>query len=215
MAAGFTYPLMLNMAGKDCLIVGGGPVAARKLQGLCQAGAQVRVVAPAFCPALLAAAQAWPGQCRLLQQAYEPGLAQGAFLLVAATDDGELNRAISSQAPCLCNNVSQPQEGNCVVPACWQQGSLQLAVASGGMAAYSRLLRDYLGEQLGPGFAELAQFLLEERRRLRLLEPSSSRRQAFWRRLLNRQLLDLVAAGAVEQAKEKIRDEVNRYRVEP
>ncbi len=211
MTAGFDYPVMLNIGGKACLIVGGGPVAARKLHSLCEAGARVRVVALDFCPALEAAAAAWPGQCSLCRRSFEPALLEGAFLTVAATDDAELNDVIAAHAPFLCNNVTRPERGNFIVPAHWHEEGLHVAVTSGS-AAFSRLLRDYLGEQLAAGFVELEKFLPKERQRLRELEPLFAKRQLFWRRVLTKELIAMAAKGEYRQAKEKIKDEIDRYR---
>ncbi len=214
MTAGFDYPVILNIGGKDCLIVGGGPVAARKLRSLCEAGARVRVAALNFCPALEAAAAAWPGQCSLCRCSFEPSLLKGAFLTVAATDDEELNDAIAAAAPFLCNNVSRPEKGNFTVPAHWQEGDLHLAVTS-GFAAFSRLLRDYLGEILKKHFVDSEKFLLEERQRLHKKEPVFAKRQLFWRRILNEKFIDMVLKGQEQQAKELIANEIDRYRSQP
>ena len=79
----FHYPVILKLKGKKCVIIGGGQVAARKLSTLCEAGAEVTVIAPEFCALLKEAAR--KHQCRLLQDYYKAEYIQQAFIVIAAT----------------------------------------------------------------------------------------------------------------------------------
>lgn len=102
----FHYPAMLRVAGKNCVIIGGGTVAARKLAKLLDASANVTVVAPLFCDEVqkLASAQS----CTLIKDYYKPEYLQNAFVVIAATDNKAVNRQISEAAPCLVNNITNP-----------------------------------------------------------------------------------------------------------
>lgn len=208
----FNYPVMLDLTGRRCVVIGGGAVAARKLRSLCAAGAQVTVVAPDFSPELRRSAESCGESCRLLQQEYAPEQLTGAFIVVAATDSFALNRQITAAAPLLCNNVTEPQLGNFSVPASLKRGRLTLALASGGMPAYTRFLKAYLGRRLTEDFAAFGDFLLELRGEVQRLLPTPQARQEFWRAALDEDVLALLEAGRLDRAKEKIRNAVNSYR---
>lgn len=208
----FDYPAMLDLTGRRCVVIGGGAVAARKLRSLCAAGAQVTVVAPDFGPELRRSAEPFGESCRLLQQKYAPEQLAGAFIVVAATDSFALNRQITAAAPLLCNNVTEPQLGNFSVPASLKRGRLTLALASGGMPAYTRFLKNYLERRLTEDFAAFGEFLLELRSEVRRLLPTPQARQEFWRAALDEDVLALLEAGRLDRAKEKIRNAVNSHR---
>ena len=93
----FHYPVFLKLKGKKCEIIGGGQVAARKLVTLCEAGANVTVVAPEFCALLKEAAQ--KHSCQLLEDYYKAEYLQQAFIVIAATNDVAVNRQITAAAP--------------------------------------------------------------------------------------------------------------------
>lgn len=208
----FNYPAMLDLTGRRCVVIGGGAVAARKLRSLCAAGAQVTVVAPDFGPELRRSAEPFGKSCRLLQQGYAPEQLAGAFIVVAATDSFALNRQITAAAPLLCNNVTEPQLGNFSVPASLKRGRLTLALASGGMPAYTRFLKAYLERRLTEDFAAFGEFLLELRSEVQRLLPTPQARQEFWRAALDEDVLALLEAGRLDRAKEKIRNAVNSHR---
>lgn len=136
----FHYPAMLRVAGKNCVIIGGGAVAARKLATLLAAEAKVTVVAPLFCDEVqkLASAQG----CTLIKDYYKPEYLQNAFVVIAATDNKAVNRRISEAAPCLVNNITEPELSNFTVPSAISEGDITIALATGGMPAFTRLLKN-------------------------------------------------------------------------
>ena len=136
----FHYPAMLRVAGKNCVIIGGGTVAARKLAKLLDASANVTVVAPLFCDEVqkLASAQS----CTLINDYYKPEYLQNAFVVIAATDNKAVNRQISEAAPCLVNNITEPELSNFTVPSAISEGDITIALATGGMPAFTRLLKN-------------------------------------------------------------------------
>ena len=138
----FHYPAMLRVAGKNCVIIGGGAVAARKLATLLDAEANVTVVAPLFCDEVqkLASAQG----CTLIKDYYKPEYLQNAFVVIAATDNKAVNRQISEAAPCLVNNITEPELSNFTVPSAISEGDITIALATGGMPAFTRLLKKQL-----------------------------------------------------------------------
>ena len=208
----FSYPVMLKLQGKKCVIIGGGVVAARKLATLCEAEASVTVIAPSFAPELLQAAEKYP--CTLLSQAYSEEQLKHAFVVVAATDSFEVNRAITEAAPCLVNNVTEPELSNFTVPSMFNVENITVTVATGGIPGYTRLLKRYLQSKLKPSFGEFNAFLLEMRTQLKATTSTPKERTEFWRNVLNDELLQLLEDENIEKAKEQIQDAVDSFRTQ-
>lgn len=208
----FTYPAMLDLKNKKCVVIGGGKVALRKALSLLAAGADLTVVAPTADPQLTATAAA--GQLRLELRAYTPGDLQDAFITVAATDDFAVNRKIAAAAPCLCNVVTEPALGNFTVPSAVTNGRLTLTVATGGMPALTRALARDLQKHYGSTFAEFNEFLQQLRPELQNITPLPAERTAFWQQTLTQSVIDLLHTGRLDQAKEIITDAANRFRLE-
>jgi len=208
----FSYPLMLKLQGKKCVIIGGGSVAARKLATLGAAGAVVTVVAPSFSNELLEAAKSY--SCTLLSQAYDPQQLDNAFIVIAATDSFEVNRAITEAAPCLCNNITEPELSNFTVPATLKADTITVTISTGGIPGYTRLLKRYLQQKLKPSFSVFNIFLAEQRKALKFTSSTPKQRTAFWREVLTDELLQLLEDENIEQAKELIQNAVDSFRTQ-
>ena len=134
----FSYPAMLDLKNKKCVIIGGGKVAVRKALPLIEAGADLTVIAPAADPQLLTLAKT--GLLQLELRAYADNDLIDAFVTIAATDDFHINRKIAAAAPCLCNVVTEPSLGNFSVPSTVKNGALTFTLSTGGMPALTRVL---------------------------------------------------------------------------
>jgi siroheme synthase-like protein len=173
------YPVFLDLTDRPVLVVGGGPVAARKVRALAGTGAQITMVAKDFCPeAKDAAGQAG---AEVLERPYAPGDAARRWLVIAATDDADLNRMVSEQAAAggvFCNVVDCPDLCTFHVPAVVRRGLLQIAVSTGGASpALARRLRKRLQECYGPPYGELLEAMLQLREHARQRFPGSQRRR--------------------------------------
>ena len=159
------YPVGLVLAGRRCLVVGGGPVARRKVEGLVACGAEVTVVAPEVDPAV----EALPG-VRVERRPYRRGDVAGHRLAFAATDDPAVNRAVHDEAEELgvwVNAADQPDACTFTLPAVVRQGPVTVAVSTGGRSpALAKDLRDRIAALVGPEDARLAEELAEERRQV-------------------------------------------------
>lgn len=206
----FNYPAMLRLQGKKCVIVGGGAVAARKLSSLGRAGAAITVVAPAFAAELLAEAKKY--SCRLIAEPYDPAFLDEAFVVIAATDSSAVNRRITEDAPFLCNNITDPELSNFTVPAVAEQGNIMLTVSTGGVPAYTRMLKEYFSDRLSADFAEFNNFLLTIRKEVKTIPSTPKQRTIFWRSALTPEIITLLENGKAADAKEKILDAVNSFR---
>jgi cobalt-precorrin 5A hydrolase / precorrin-3B C17-methyltransferase len=146
-----TYPINLTrLAGAPVLVVGGGAVGERKVDGLLAVAAQVTLVSPQATPQLREWAGA--GRMRWQQREYQPGDLAGQLLVFAATNQRETNARIARAAElqgCLCNVADAPAEGNFHLPAVYRENGMTVAVSSeGANPRRARRLRDRLAALL-------------------------------------------------------------------
>ncbi len=209
------YPITIQLEAQACLVVGGGPVAERKVTALLQSGARVTVCSPLLTPALAKLAAA--GAVIWRRETYRAGAAKAYFLVVAATDDDAVNQVVAQdarQAGRLVNVVTSPQAGNFQVAASVASGDLLLTVSTGGKSpALARLIRQELAELYGAEMDAFLQFLETQRLRLKEAGGSARERELFWRQVLRPEDLTGVRAGRREEIEGKIRDAVSRFGV--
>ncbi|WP_341281732.1 bifunctional precorrin-2 dehydrogenase/sirohydrochlorin ferrochelatase [Paenibacillus sp. FSL H8-0537] len=165
------YPVMLKLQGSRCIVVGGGPIAERKVLGLLEAGAdQVTVIALVFTPQLEELARA--GHIEAKARAYASEDAKAARLLFASTDQAELNRQIAldgEQAGIWVNRADEAGAGTFINPSVVRRGELVVAVsASGASPALSSRIREELAQQYGPEYIGSTARLKELRERVKL-----------------------------------------------
>jgi precorrin-2 dehydrogenase / sirohydrochlorin ferrochelatase len=160
--------LNVDMEKRVVLLVGGGKVAARKLRTLREAGARVRVVAPAVLPAIRE--QEEPGIVTIRIGGYETADLDGVALAVAATDDAAVNRRVAAEAGekgLLVSVADQPEAGDCHFPAVLRRGGLMIAVSTGGRCpALAAEVRDAIAGMIGNDYADLVEQLAADREKL-------------------------------------------------
>ena len=159
------YPVGLVVDGRPCLVVGGGPVAARKAAGLVACGAVVTVVAPAVVPAVEALGVA------VERRAYRRGEAAGYRLVVTATGNPEVDQAVFDDAEAAgvwVNSADDPGRCSFTLPAVARWGPVTVAVATDGTApALAAWLRDRLAAALPADVEALASALAAARAEVR------------------------------------------------
>ena len=163
------FPLFLKLAGRPCLVVGGGPVAEAKMEGLVRCGAEVRVVAPEATPGIREAARlggiVWEqrrvfavrsrGQCSWWLRRRTPLNCTRRFF------------AAARQAGILCNAVDEPQRCDFYYPAVVRRGALQIAISTAGHSPFlAQRLRRELEERFGPEYAAWLEEIGRQRREL-------------------------------------------------
>jgi uroporphyrin-III C-methyltransferase/precorrin-2 dehydrogenase/sirohydrochlorin ferrochelatase len=150
------YPVMLNLRDRRCLVVGGGGVALRKVEGLVAEGALVTVVATEPIGALESLAE--KREITLERRVYEPGEISEYTIGFAATDDRDVNIRVfeDGEASGIWVNVADdPELCNFHLPARLRRGALQLVIGSAGEAPFVvRRLRQFLERRFGPEWAE-------------------------------------------------------------
>jgi precorrin-2 dehydrogenase/sirohydrochlorin ferrochelatase len=158
------YPVILHLRGRRAVVVGGGKVAARKIRGLLEAGADVVMVAPEAEPELQALAAAGTIVWRI--KTFAPSDLEGAFLVIAATNDDKVNEAVAQAAAPgqLLNVVDAPQRCDFHVPAVIRRGPLTIAVSTEGASpAVARRIRRELEDQYGEEYGPYLEFLQQAR----------------------------------------------------
>ena len=152
----FDYPIMLDLTDVPVLVVGGGRIAQRKVEGLLRARADVTVVAPRIDDGV----RALP--VRLVERTYEPSDLDHVRLVITATDEAAVNAAVSADATrrgIWVNSADDPANCTFTLPAVARDGEVTVAVATGGaspaLASHLRgEIEAWLGE-IGAGDAAL------------------------------------------------------------
>ena len=163
-----SYLVNLALEGRAAVVIGGGEVAARKVQDLLAAKANVTVIAPHLCGQIVALAD----EKRIVAHGrpYRTGDLAGAFVAIAATDDEDLNARISGDAAALnvlVNVVDRPALCTFTVPATVRRGDLTLAISTEGRCpALAGILREELEERYGPEYSELVGLFGELRKKM-------------------------------------------------
>ncbi|MFA5241298.1 MAG: siroheme synthase CysG [Sulfuricella sp.] len=195
-------PVFLDIKGKTCAVIGGGDVAARKVSMLLNAGGKVTVVAPELCPTLKR--QSESGEIHYVQSRFAPAHLQEAIVVIAATDDREVNKQVSEVAKAHrlpVNVVDDPDYCSFIMPSVIDRSPVIVAVSTGGSSpVLARLLRARL-ETLIPGtYGRLATLAEKFRGKVKEHFTEPSQRRIFWENIFQGPIAEMVFAGREEQA---------------
>ena len=182
--------------------MGGGEIALRKGEALTRAGARLRVIAPEVEDALRALVEATHGSIAL--RAFEAADVDDCALVVAATDDGIVNRAVHDAAVAAnlpVNVVDQPDLCTYIVPSIVDRSPLVIALSSGGSApVLLRRLRTRLEAELPAAYGRLAALAGEARSAVKAAFSDPDARRRFWERTLDGPIAEAVLSGREEEA---------------
>jgi precorrin-2 dehydrogenase/sirohydrochlorin ferrochelatase len=204
------YPVVLVLTGCRCLVVGGGPVAARRARGLVAAGGAVTVVAPEVDEGITRLAgghgdgsgQDLPGSLVVRARPYRPGEAAVYQLVLTATGRPDVDRQVVADATAagvLVNGADGAAPGTVRLPAVHREGPLTVAVSTGGSSpALARWLRDRMVGAIPDGAATVAGLIDEARAELR--GRGRSTESVAWEPILE-ELMTLAAAGRLDEAR--------------
>lgn len=178
------YPIMLNIEGRNCTVIGGGRVAQRKVKSLLDHGARVTVIAPKTTEKL--ENMAGDGVIHLKRRPYEKGDLKGSYLVYVATDIPEINEACHQEAEelgIMINVVDVPQLCDFIVPAIHRQGSLTLTVSTDGKSPmFSRRVREELEVAYGTQYRHVIDTMGEIRKKaLEEISDIEVRKELFHR----------------------------------
>lgn len=196
-AAAMDYlPIFLSLQQRPVAVVGGGLVAMRKVSTLRAAGAHVTVIAPHLDPQL--AADVARGKLRYIAAPFSPAHLGDAVVVIAATDDAGVNRAVSQAArerDLPVNVVDDAELSTFIFPAIIDRSPILVAVSSAGRApVLARRIRAQIEAQLPARLGALAHFMGERRRALKRALAASARRR-FWERIASGPVATRLIAG--------------------
>jgi siroheme synthase-like protein len=195
------YPIFLEMSERRCVVIGGGAVAERRIEGLLAAAARVTVISPAINEGL--GRFFAEKRIRFIERAYETGDLGGYDLVFVATDEPEINARICRDARAQgvwINSADDPAHCNFILPAVIRRGDLTVAVSTGGASpAATRAIREELDQYFTGDYAGFVRIAGEVRNELR---GRSLRVTADgWNNALKGDFWRLVREGRTEQAK--------------
>jgi precorrin-2 dehydrogenase/sirohydrochlorin ferrochelatase len=181
------YIACLRLKGRSCLVVGGGAVGLEKVEGLLACDGDVTLVAPEAEPAL--AALAAEGSIRWEQRPYRPEDLEGRFLVIAATNDSEINIGVFDDAErraMLVNVVDVPPLCNFILPAIVRTGPLAIAISTAGASpALAKRMKREVSELFGEEYARLAVLLNDARGWAKATLPTYQDRKDFFEGIVN------------------------------
>jgi uroporphyrin-III C-methyltransferase/precorrin-2 dehydrogenase/sirohydrochlorin ferrochelatase len=197
------FPLFLKVTGRPCLVVGGGKVAARKIQLLQRAGALVTVVSPRSCDEVLAYANA--GSVNYIHRDFQDEDLNDMVLVIAATDNRSVNRHVAELADrqrIPVNVVDSPDSGSFIVPSMVDRSPVQVAVTTGGSSpVLARLLRARLESFIPAAYGRLARLVDDYRQSVKTRFSNTAQRRYFWDTVLQGRVAELLFAGQEDKAR--------------
>ena len=195
-------PVFLDLRGKRVLLVGGGPVAARKAALLQAAGARLRIVAPELCAELQALGS--HADLEYLPERFTPATLSDCVLVVAATDSAATNQEVAAAARSMriwVNVVDDATAGDCLMPSIIDRSPVIVAIGTGGATpTLARRVRERIEALLPERLGALARAAGERRERVRAALPAMAARQHFWDDFFDSALAQQILAAPLDVA---------------
>ncbi|NPU84808.1 MAG: bifunctional precorrin-2 dehydrogenase/sirohydrochlorin ferrochelatase [Syntrophaceae bacterium] len=202
------YPVNLDIAGRRCVVVGGGQVAERKVERLVECGARVAVLSRRLTDRLAEMARA--GTVEHIDSEYEPEKLGEAMLVIGATDREDVNDAVSRECRrrgILVNIVDDPERCDFILPSILQRGDLMVAVSTGGRSpALAKRIREDLEECFGPEYAVLLEIMAELRRKVTARGRSADENKVLFESVVHSEVLDRIRTGDWEGVRTLVRE---------
>jgi precorrin-2 dehydrogenase/sirohydrochlorin ferrochelatase len=184
------YPVSLDLKDRFCIVIGGGKVAERKVRGLLACEAAVQVISPRLTSGLADLFRA--GLLTWQERDYRSGDLSGAFLVIAATDNEQVQQRTYEEAEernILINVADVPGRCNFILPATVRQGDLTVSVSTGGKSpALAKRLRQELEKSIGPEYKIIADILGNLRGAILARGRPQAENEAMFNRLLHRDM---------------------------
>jgi len=202
------FPVFLDLKNRHCLVIGGGSVATRKINNLLKADANVVVISPQISEELKQFGD--DDKITLIEREFELSDIALAFLVVAATDDSEVNAQIAKQANnanTMVNVADNAKLCSFIFPSVLDRSPVTIAVSTGGASpVLARQLRMKLETMIPSACGRLAGITEEYREKVKQYFPKQEQRKHFWENALKGSFAELVYAGQ-DSAARKILDE--------
>ncbi len=188
------YPIYLDIQNRNCLVVGGGAVATRKVTTLLGCGALVTVVSPAVTSTLQELSK--NSRIFLEKRPFQASDLNGKFLVIGATNDLTLNRQLHTEAErlgILYNIADRPEACNFILPSIVNRGDLVIAISTSGTSpAFAKKLRKDLEKEFGKEYADFLKLMGAIRRRLLANNNKPEVNKHLFEQLINNDLLQMI-----------------------
>lgn len=206
------YPITVNLRGKRVAVVGGGVVAERKIRSILGTEAEILVISPDVTENI----RLWAneGKLELFLRAFQPDDVQHADLVIAATNDPATNLRVhqSTNRHQWINVVDRPELCTFHVPAVLQRGALQIAISTSGLSpGFSKKLKEWLTEMIGPEFEEYVLFLGEVRKTIHHLNLDSQTKNWLYNKLLEDVFWRQAEAFRAYNSEQVVRELLQKY----
>ena len=205
-------PIFFEIKQQLCLVVGGGEVASRKVSLLLRAQAKVKVVSPTICESL--ANLNARGEIQFIKKTYSNDELKGVILVVAATNDKQINKQICLDARALnlpVNVVDNPSDGTFIMPSIIDRSPVVVAVSTGGASpVLARLVKNRLESLIPHGYSRLAGLAEKFRNKVKKSLLNNSDKRRFWDSVLQGSVAEHVFAGHMEKAEQIMQEELDK-----
>jgi siroheme synthase-like protein len=181
------YIACLRLTGRRCVVVGGGDIGLEKVEGLLACNGSVVLIAPEACQALQDLAA--EGSIEWIRREYEPSDIEATFIVIASTDDTDVNIRVFNDAEkraMLVNIVDVPPLCNFILPAIVRTGPLAIAISTAGASpALAKRIKAEIAATYGEHHARLAELLNDARGWAKGNLPTYQDRKAFFEGIVN------------------------------
>ncbi len=205
-----SLPIFMRIKGARCIVVGGGEVATRKVSMLLKADAAVEVIAPELCEPLKV--QFLAGDIDYIQSTFEVSQLNGAVLVIAATDDEDVNTEVSNAAKAQnipVNVVDSPALCTFTMPSIVDRSPVVIAISSNGAApVLARLIRAKLETMIPASYGRLAYLAREFRDAVKAKFSDTQSRRIFWEKTFQGPIAELMFSGQERAAKIALADSI-------
>jgi precorrin-2 dehydrogenase/sirohydrochlorin ferrochelatase len=202
------YPMMVDLTSRRCLVVGGGKVATRKIKGLLEFNAEILVVSPTVTEQIHSWVQS--GKIAWRSGLYQKKDGENCFIVVAATDDPEVNHQVyldAKERGQWINVVDQPAYCNFHVPSIVRRGKLTLAISTQGASpSLTKQIRRELSNLYGEEYALFLSIAEEMRSYIQDRVPDRSKRESIFKMMINAKWID-----ACRTRPDQVRDEMLQW----
>ncbi len=204
------YPVNINVENQKCVVIGGGKIAYDKIVGLLEAGAQIDVIAPEICAEI----ENLASKVNIIREKYSAEKISSGVILIAATNNPELNAKIAADARAkhFLVNIVDDFAGDFIVPSRIRRGDFLLAISTGGKSpAFSRFVRQMLEAEFDENFGAALEIISRYRAIIQPLLPNHQARIKFWREFLTQEIWLLIKSGDLVALEKILAAKVENY----
>jgi len=206
------FPLFVDINHRQCLVIGGGSVANRKVKSLLKSGASVTLVSPDVTDQIQHLGDT--GEIKILPREYQSSDLSNPFLVIAATNNTAINNSIAEQANnanILVNVADNPDLGSFIFPSVVDRSPVTVAISTGGASpVFARQLRMRLDSLIPQSSGALASITEEYRDKVKQTFSQIEHRKEFWETALNGVFAEYIYAGNEQQARSWLDSQLNR-----